>query len=326
MVQEAVKMKSFTATAVAAALFLALAAYVYFIERGPSRKERADEAKKPVVAEIDAAKAVSLEIVFGGETLKIEKKKGSWRLASPVDARTNKLAVETLLDALREIKSEGVAGKMEDAAEFGLDSPRLEAAITLDSGQTVKIVVGDAAPVGGNFYAARSGGDSVYLVSSYTIKSLEVTADGLRDKSLTEPLERDKIRRVTAALGAAAVSCERGKHGGGEKEQSVTGLDWRISGSKEKECANEALDLMSALEFSEAAGFAGPSDAASCGLDNPAYSLEFGYSNGENKTFTIGAPGGDRYCLKNPDRNEIYIIDRRLIESMEALRMLSAKL
>ncbi|HOY63835.1 MAG TPA: DUF4340 domain-containing protein [bacterium] len=319
-------MKRFTATAVAAALFLALAAYVYFMERGPSRKERADEAKKPVVAEIDAAKAVSLEIVFGGETLRIEKKKGSWRLASPVDARTNKLAVETLLEALREIKSEGVAGKMEDAAEFGLDSPRLEAAITLDSGQTVKIVVGDAAPVGGNFYAARSGGDSVYLVSSYTIKSLEVTADGLRDKSLTEPLERDKIRRVTAALGAASVTCERGKPGDGEKEQAVANLDWRISGATEKECANEALDLMSALEFNEAAGFAEPSDADSCGLESPAYSLEFGYSNGEKKTFTIGAPGGDRYCLKNPDRNEIYIIDKRLIESMEALRMLSAKL
>ncbi len=319
-------MKRFTATAVASALFLALASYVYFMERGPSRKERADEAKKPVMAEIDAEKAVSLRIVFGGEVLRIEKKKGEWRLASPVAARTNKLAVDSLLDALREIKAEGVAGKMEDASMFGLDSPRLEADISLDGGQTVKIVVGDAAPVGGNFYAARSGGDSVYLISSYTIKSLEVTADGLRDKSLTEPLERDKILRVTATLGAAAASCERGKPGGGEKEQAVAALDWRISGATEKECAKEALDLMSALEFSEATGFAEPSDAASCGLNNPAYSLEFGYSNGEKKTFTIGAPGGDRFCLKNPDRNEIYIIDRRLIESMEALRMLSAKL
>jgi hypothetical protein len=99
-----------------------------------------------------------------------------------------------------------------------------------------------------------------------------------------------------------------------------------MSGRPEKECSNEALDLMSALEFSEAAGFAEPSDAASCVLERSAYSLEFGYSNGEKKRFEIGAPGGGRLCLKNPDRNEIYIIDRRLIESMESLRMLSAKL
>ena len=52
----------------------------------------------------------------------------------------------------------------EQLAKFGLTQPRMTITLTLESGESVKIIVGDRTPDGGNFYVQAPDSNDVALV------------------------------------------------------------------------------------------------------------------------------------------------------------------
>ena len=69
-------------------------------------------------------------------------------------------------------------------AEFGLDKPAARVRLERADGTSVELLIGRQTPTGTHYYAAYTGGTTVYLIRSYTAGRLLRASDDLRDYTL----------------------------------------------------------------------------------------------------------------------------------------------
>ncbi|MCL6640249.1 MAG: DUF4340 domain-containing protein, partial [Candidatus Rokubacteria bacterium] len=119
-------------TAVLAVILVALAAfyYLYEVRLGPER-ERA-EARKGRLWTAEPADVTEVEIKRPDDTVRLQRDADQWRMLAPVQARGDRGRIE---DALTTIVTAKIDREIDPApaslAEFGLDKPAAEVALTL---------------------------------------------------------------------------------------------------------------------------------------------------------------------------------------------------
>ena len=116
---------------VISAVFLALLAFVYFLDKSEKAQQEEEERSKKL-ADFSDHEARSISIVRGDTTIVLEKAEDLWRLVQPVAAATDESAVDRFLNNLRETDVErviedsaAVAAEPELATKYGLEEPRL---------------------------------------------------------------------------------------------------------------------------------------------------------------------------------------------------------
>ncbi len=277
---------------VAVLLLVGLAAYVYLYEiRGNRGGEKAGGDKDRAIAfERAALKAVRLKNDNG--TFRLEKQGESWKIIEPLQADADKDAVEGLVNSLEFAKIDRHLGPEGDLKPYGLEPPK--ASVTLETaapGAAPALLVGDASPIGGSYYALLPGTKEVVVVGSSIGDVTRKDLQSLRDKSLLS-LDPWKVKRLTLERGRETIRLEKPDEG------------WIVRQPTEAPADGPTItDFLNALENLRATVFDSEkpteSDLKRFGLSPPLARLTLLQEGWDvEKSVLIGkeAPGGGRYA------------------------------
>ena len=141
----------FKTNAVIGLIFLALSAFVYFyeIKGGEERRQEAEKSKQ--LFAFQDGEAQQLALVRGDEALVLAQEASGWNLKEPVTDGADSEAVERYLRNLRECEREKVivdsaAASAEQAAQYGLDPPRLKVRLQTEDGAEQVVAFGADSP------------------------------------------------------------------------------------------------------------------------------------------------------------------------------------
>src|SRR3954453_1223917 len=140
-----------------------------------------------------------------GETERLSRASGKWRLVEPKDMAADQDAVSSMVNALSSLNADRVVeDKADDLKNYGLADPTLKVQVKRKDGKTDELLVGDDAPTGSGSYAKLPNDPRVFMIATFTKSSLDKRPDDLRDKRLLT-FDQDKITRVELAAKGPAV-------------------------------------------------------------------------------------------------------------------------
>lgn len=260
---------------IAAALFALLGGGIWWSNRDIREKEsQPPKDAPPKVLALVESEIVKVEIRrAAGESMRLERAaSGSWKLVEPVFP-VDRDAVSALLTGLSSLSSDKVVEeKAADLKGFGLAQPGTRIIVTLKTGKTRTIALGDEAPVGGGSYLKVDGDLRVFTVSSVTRAGLDKFAVDLRDKRLLT-YDSEKLARVEWTAKGATV--ELSKNSGGDwamvKPKPMRADGWQVEELLRKVREAKLDPLLTSDQMADlATQFAGAAPLASVALTDAA--------------------------------------------------------
>jgi hypothetical protein len=290
--------------------FLALGAYVYFVEYGGREAREQQEAAKKKVFPIEAENVAELTLEFQDRTVAaVRKDDKTWQMTSPAGMEADSEVWESLAANLAKVEKEdpAVVEKADDLAQYGLDKPFVKVTGKLQNGDTIGIVFGSENPRKTFRYAKQLNQEAVFLSSTSWSSGFDKSLYDLRDKSvLTFDSESVDLVRI-------AVS------GRPEIELQKSGMDWLLRKPVETAAdSSEAASFLSALQFARATEFAAPDvDARKAGLDPPDARVTLREGSGTERVVLIGkASGEENVYVKDQSRPAILVVAKDLAEKV----------
>lgn len=246
----------FRNTLLIAAVFLALAGYLYFVEQ-PRHQEEA-QAKKLLQFPPDAVSEVTL--TYPDRQIVLKKTAAGWRLQKPLDVAADQSAVSNLVHAVADAEvKRTLAGEAEALDVYGLDKPDVIVSLSLADGKPLPAVrVGKAAPVGFSAYAMLEGSSEVKIVPSVFQTGMKREVKDLRDKTIID-FKDEEVQAIEIVTPQSTVGLAR------------DGAGWRIDKPRTlKADAAEVRSFLSSLRGVRAEDFVDqPAALADYGLDDP---------------------------------------------------------
>jgi hypothetical protein len=283
--------KSLVTMLVLIAAAAGVGAFAYY---GVYKGEEAEEKKQETNAKIfdfDKSKVKSMSLLTKGGPVTVERTADNWQLTAPVTARSDKGAIDAIVDKMADLKAKNLnaaAKESEHAApayvvaegaaelpKFGLDHPTWSATLTMDDGKQLSLEIGSENPYDKSLYFRRGDQEKVYLGDSGLKFPFDKTVFDLRDKSIIVQDDKD-VMGFAAAGNGQAWSAERDAEGWkltapvqdkGDKS-TIESVLTRVRTTRAKSFVVESVPDMAA--------------AAKWGLDKPAIVLIF--TMGADKT------------------------------------------
>jgi hypothetical protein len=247
-------------TAALAVVLVALAAfyYVYEIRMGPER-ERA-EARKGRVFSVEPADVQAVTITRAGDTVALEREGEGWRLRAPVAARGDRGKVEDVLTTVLTAKIDReIAAQPASLAEFGLDRPAAEIAVTLKDGRRLGLALGTKNPTGSWVYARETDRPAVFALPESVLRDATLPATDFRDRTILA-LDRQAVSGLEIATGEDTLVVEHAGDRWSLTRPRALGAD--------AEAIGDLLDKLTAAKVKEFVAEAPPS-LGPYGLDRP---------------------------------------------------------
>jgi hypothetical protein len=163
-----------------------LALLIAFWDRDDeAARARLDQARRAF--RFDASRVDHLRIESGDLVVECRLANGQWRLARPISARADAVAIERLLGALQELPRGDIIlpprRSPDPFGPYGLDDPR--ARITLVEGAvTNQILIGRRTPLGDGVYVRQTEHAGLARLHAALLDLLPASAEALRDRSL----------------------------------------------------------------------------------------------------------------------------------------------
>lgn len=284
-------------------VLIGLGAYIYFVESGRTIED--PNAKAKVFTTLAAENIEEIQIRnTNGETTHVQKSGESWQLVAPEKADADAGVVGTVTSNLANLEVQRVVEeKASDLAQYGLNPARIEVAFRLkDAKEMDRILLGDKAPAGGDFYAKRVNEERVILVASFVESILNKSPFDLRDKTILK-FERDKADSVEVVRPAGTLRLAR------------NGTDWRIAAPvmarADYAAAEAVLTRLSSTNMLKVVA-SEPKDLREYGLDRP--SLTATVTTGSSKaTLLLGnkAPEGG-FFAKDASRPVVFTVEEAM--------------
>jgi hypothetical protein len=208
-------MRGVWSTLVLVLVLAGLLGYIYFIDARREPGDDREQAFASVTAEdIEEVRIRSAE----GETSRLTKTDGTWRLAEPVQAEADENEISSITSSLASLDIQRVVDEnASDLKQYGLDPARIEVAFrTRGSTDERRILLGEKTPTGGDLYARLPDGQRVFLVSSFLDSTFNKDTFALRDKSVLK-IDRDKVDAVEIVAAGRTIRLAK------------NGTDWRIA-------------------------------------------------------------------------------------------------
>ncbi|MGH2459175.1 MAG: DUF4340 domain-containing protein, partial [Chloroflexota bacterium] len=90
-----------------------------------------------------------------------------WQLVKPVATPADANRVQDWLDQLGNLNADQVVqGASTNLAQYGLSTPKLHVQVSLSTGKSASLMLGDKTPDGSDYYAQVPGDQHVYLVNA----------------------------------------------------------------------------------------------------------------------------------------------------------------
>jgi hypothetical protein len=276
-------MKEFWKTGVALLALVAFGSYLWFVERKKETKPEGEREKVSVLA-VDKAKAKEVEIVSGGETLKVTRDGAGWKVVKPFTAPADASAVDSILASLEKVEAdEVVTEKAPSLADYGLDKPSRTVSVSVEGkAAPVALQFGAKSPDGMSLYASQPGSSKVYLLPSWVEGSFDKKPFDLRDRDLLH-VKRDDVRQLEVAGPESGYALTRTDSG-----------DWAFTKPLATRAGRWAVDgLLGTVESlrmeSVASENADAKEIERFGLDKPSRQVVLVTKDGQTRTLEIGA-------------------------------------
>ena len=300
------------------AVFVALLAFVYFyeIKGGEERRQEAEKSKQLFVFQEDDAQR--LELLRGDDALVLDKGTNGWNLSAPMTDGADQEAVERYLRNLLECEREKVvvdsaAASAEQAAQYGLDAPRLKVWLQTEDGAEQVVAFGADSPTDRFTYAQIQGDNSeIFVVRAWRFDNLDKRAFDLRD------------RRVLAFAKDEVMQVQRWGTGGGAMLARAE-LGWQmrepVAGRADADAVNGLLDKIDQAEI-EAFVAEDPDTTAlaSYGLGERASQVEIallvGADRAEKRLAIGGADEQGRWYARAASRPQVFLVDSTLVQEL----------
>ena len=189
--------------------------YVYEVRWAPER-ERA-ESRKGRVFSAEAADVTALELKRPDDTVVLQRDGDAWRVTAPVTARGNRGTIdETLTTILTAKIDREIDAKPASLADFGLERPAAQVALTLKDGKQIGIDLGAKSPTGVWVYAREHGKPAVFVLSDGVLRDATRPVVDFRDRTILA-FDRGNVTGVDIVTDAETIAVE------------PAGAQWRIT-------------------------------------------------------------------------------------------------
>jgi hypothetical protein len=280
----------FKSTLILLGVFIALLAFILFLDKKPAEKGAEPEEK---LVSLDSADVTKIAVKTGAESLVFEKDdKGDWMVREPLAVPADKYEVDQLASSFADLKIERVVEKENgDPAKYQI--PEREVSLwTKGQAEPVKILIGMENPIDKSLFAQKEGDPRIVLLPGLLTSTLDKKLQDFRQKDV---LKYETTDVATIKLKAKDIAWEAAKTDGRwflQKPIRALARDTKIMG------VLDALSNMRAKEF--AAEEKTPEALKTAGLDKPEYEISlslpkeakeivFALHKGEDKTFATSS-------------------------------------
>ena len=179
-------------SAVLALLLVLVGGFYYVYEvRWATDRERAENRKGRVFG-AEAADVTALELKRPDDTVALKRDGDAWRLTAPIAARGNRGTVDEALTTILTAKIDReIDAKPASLADFGLEKPAAQVALTLKDGKQVGIDLGAKSPTGVWVYAREQGKPAVFVLSDSVLREATRPVVDFRDRAILAFERRD---------------------------------------------------------------------------------------------------------------------------------------
>lgn len=300
------------------AVFVALLAFVYFyeIKGGEERRQEAEKSKQLFAFQEDDAQR--LELLRGDDALVLDKGTGGWNLSAPMTDGADQEAVERYLRNLRECEREKVvvdsaAASAAEAAQYGLDAPRLKVRVQTEDGAEQVVAFGSDSPTDRFTYAQLQGDNpEIFVVRAWRFDNLDKRAFDLRDRRVLA-FAKDEVMQVQRwGAGGAAVLA---------RDEPA----WQFREPVVARVADDAVNgLLDKIDQAEIEAFVSEDPdttaLASYGLGERASQVEIALLVGEDRAEKRLAIGGadeqGRWYARDASRPQVFLVDSTLVQEL----------
>jgi hypothetical protein len=248
-------------TSAALAILLALVGgfyYLYEVRWAPER-ERA-ESRKGRVFSAESTDVTGIELKRPDDTVVLKRDGDAWRVTAPVSARGNRGTIdETLTTILTAKVDREIEGHPASVADFGLEKPAAQVALTLKDGKQVGLDLGGKSPTGVWVYAREHGKPAVFVLPESVLRDATRPVADFRDRAILA-FERGDVTGVDIGTDSGTIAIE------------PDGARWRITRPvalpADTNDMNDLLDKLGSGRVKEFVAEA-PKSRAPYGLDRP---------------------------------------------------------
>ena len=300
------------------AVFVVLLAFVYFyeIKGGEERRQEAEKSKQLFVFQDDDAQR--LELLRGDDALVLAKGTGGWNLSAPMTDGADQEAVERYLRNLLECEREKVvvdsaAASAEQAAQYGLDAPRLKVRLQTEDGAEQVVAFGADSPTDRFTYAQLQGDNpEIFVVRAWRFDNLDKRAFDLRDRRVLA-FAKDEVMQVQRWGASGAAVLARAELGWQMREPVVARAD-----------ADAVDGLLDKIDQAEIEAFVAENPdttaLASYGLGEGTSQVEIallvGADRAEKRLAIGGADEQGRWFARDASRPQVFLVDSTLVQEL----------
>jgi len=281
---------------------------------GKDEEKKAEaKEKSEKLFDFDKAHAKELRLSKDGQlVVRLEKGEKSWRLVQPVKADADDTAVDSLLGTLASVKQRKDLAGEKDVKTYGLDQPKLEAAVKLDDGKEQGLQIGVDNSFDNSLYAKKLGDETVRVIDAWQKPSFEKTAFDLRDKKVAHLDDAAEVKRVEVSGVKTPYTLEK------------DGTAWKVNGgAADAAAADRVASALKTLRATAVAAENAPS-LKEYGLDKPKATVKLAVAAGSDaytRTVLLGQTKSGAVTLKTfakrDDSPVIYEVDKQILADVE---------
>lgn len=300
------------------ALALGLLAYIALVERPARLAAKRAATAAPLLADLDATKVTSIEILRSNTVIRVERTNGAWRLAQlnyPAQSSVveNWLAIAAATRRRSQIAAKELLAEPGGSAAFGMDNPA--ATVTLLQGnKTYQFRVGKKTSAGDKLYIQDVGDDGVLVTESAIADALPGSASDWRDPTFVS-FAGLKYNRAIVRSGVREFEIQR----------DPTNLVWRLTRPRSARANNGLIDqMLQQLQAARVSKFASDvpgNDLEPYGLQPPEVSLTLADATNQVLTLEFGkSPTNEASSVfaRRSSHPSIVLVGRELTDRLRA--------
>lgn len=257
-----------------------------------------------------------------------------WEMQSPEVMGANEDRVRRLLGRVNALKASSFVEVPEGGlparlAEWGLDAPRLDVALTFASREPLRVLVGGDAPSENRYeelaYMLVEGDDTVYVARRGLLEEFAQDIQELRNRKVVR-MQKDDVRAVDATLRAEPPDEDLAGQAGVRfaAEQWMWDDGVPVPGSTPERVARYLAELEVDAFIDDA-----PGDLSRYGLEDPVARVVLRNEAGEERVVRIGGKGEpqvdpegnarERRYVTIEGAQSVYLVDTRVLSVVRDL-------
>lgn len=281
---------------------------VYFIEGKFGKSGDEDAEKTPPAFKFTREDVVSITLIRGGQTTRLENQNNKWVITQPVNAAADESVVNSIIGDLVSARVERdfpPAGG--DLKQYGLSEPAVKLEIKLKDGKTHRVELGSKDEISLSAYAKIDGSQNVALLPVGLLNDSDKSLNDLRDRLVLGATQYE-LSSFKIVNDGDAYELEKKEAewnitsplAGLADESQVSSLLADITGAKAAEVVSESVD-----------------DPAKYGLDKSKVSITARLATGGERTVAIGSKVDENYYAKVSDRPQLLKIDQLFYSKLD---------